>query len=114
MRKTAIITDIAIQAYSWFTESLLKNDYIVHCIKRCAISFNVHLLDYIFEDCHIESPHFCLHLNYSTHAGNQMHSVQETPQSKTKLFCMHNQNSLYIMTVGWYTNSEFAFATLGS
>ena len=60
-QKTALITGITGQDGSYLAEFLLEKNYIVHGIKRRASSFNTQRVDHIYEDPHVDNPHFRLH-----------------------------------------------------
>jgi GDPmannose 4,6-dehydratase len=59
--KKALITGITGQDGSYLAEYLLKNNYIVHGIKRRSSIFNTNRIDHIYEDPHIENNNFYLY-----------------------------------------------------
>ena len=77
-QKTALITGITGQDGSYLAEFLLEKKYIVHGIKRRASSFNTQRVDHIYEDPHVENPHFRLHYGDLTDTSNLVRIIQET------------------------------------
>jgi GDPmannose 4,6-dehydratase len=77
-QKTALITGITGQDGSYLAEFLLEKNYIVHGIKRRASSFNTQRVDHIYEDPHVESPHFRLHYGDLSDTSNLVRIIQET------------------------------------
>ena len=76
--KVALITGITGQDGSYLAEFLLEKGYIVHGIKRRASSFNTQRVDHIFQDPHIENPHFKLHYGDLSDTSNLIRIIQQT------------------------------------
>ncbi|MCB2003857.1 MAG: GDP-mannose 4,6-dehydratase [Rhodoferax sp.] len=77
-QKTALITGITGQDGSYLAEFLLEKNYIVHGIKRRASSFNTQRVDHIYEDPHVDNPHFRLHYGDLSDTSNLVRIIQET------------------------------------
>ncbi len=75
--KTALITGITGQDGSYLAEFLLAKGYEVHGIKRRASSYNTDRIDHIYQDPHVENPHFVLHYGDLTDSSNLIRLVQE-------------------------------------
>ena len=61
MSKTALITGVTGQDGAYLSEYLLKKGYIVHGIKRRSSMFNTERIYHLYQDPHVEDPHFILH-----------------------------------------------------
>jgi GDPmannose 4,6-dehydratase len=59
--KKALITGVTGQDGSYLAELLLEKGYEVHGIKRRASLFNTARIDHIYQDPHVDNPHFFLH-----------------------------------------------------
>lgn len=68
MSKTALITGGQDGAY--LSEYLLKKGYFVHGIKRRSSMFNTEKVDHLYQDPHVEDPHFILHYGDLTDSTN--------------------------------------------
>ncbi len=77
-QKVALITGVTGQDGSYLAEFLLEKGYIVHGIKRRASSFNTQRIDHIYQDPHINNPHFNLHYGDLSDASNLMRIIKET------------------------------------
>jgi GDPmannose 4,6-dehydratase len=78
LSKTALITGITGQDGSYLAELLLDKGYIVHGIKRRASLFNTQRIDHLYQDLHIDHPHFILHYGDMTDSMNLTRIIQET------------------------------------
>lgn len=70
MAKKALITGITGQDGSYLAELLLEKGYEVHGIKRRSSSLNTERIDHIYEDRHVDDPHFILHYGDLTDSSN--------------------------------------------
>jgi GDPmannose 4,6-dehydratase len=68
--KKALITGITGQDGSYLAELLLEKGYEVHGIKRRSSSLNTERIDHIYEDRHVDDPHFILHYGDLTDSSN--------------------------------------------
>jgi GDPmannose 4,6-dehydratase len=57
----ALITGFTGQDGAYLAELLLKNDYIVHGIKRRSSLFNTNRIDRLYQDPHVNNRNFVLH-----------------------------------------------------
>ena len=78
MTKVALITGVTGQDGAYLAPLLLEKGYEVHGVKRRSSSFNTGRIEDIYEDPHVESPHFHLHYGDLTDAANLIRLVQET------------------------------------
>ncbi|TWD48663.1 GDPmannose 4,6-dehydratase [Agrobacterium vitis] len=78
MSKVALVTGITGQDGSYLAELLLEKGYIVHGIKRRSSSFNTQRIDHIFEDPHVQNPHFRLHYGDLSDTSNLTRIISET------------------------------------
>ncbi len=78
MKKVALITGITGQDGAYLAEYLLKQDYIVHGIKRRSSLFNTDRIDHLYQDAHYGDNHFKLHYGDMTDSTNLIRIVQET------------------------------------
>ena len=76
-KKVALITGITGQDGSYLTELLLEKGYIVHGIKRRAISFNTERIDHIYQEPHINDAQFKLHYGDLTDSSNLIRILKE-------------------------------------
>ena len=74
-KKVALISGITGQDGSYLAEYLLKKNYVVHGIKRRASSFNTQRIDHLYQDPHIENPHFFLQYGDFTDSINLMNII---------------------------------------
>lgn len=77
-RKVALITGVTGQDGAYLAELLLAKGYEVHGVKRRSSSFNTGRIEHIYEDPHVEHPHFRLHYGDLTDSTNLIRIVQET------------------------------------
>jgi GDPmannose 4,6-dehydratase len=77
MTKKALITGITGQDGSYLAEFLLEKGYEVHGIKRRSSSFNTERVDHIYQDPHVENPHFFLHHGDLTDTSNLVRLISE-------------------------------------
>ena len=77
MSKVALITGITGQDGAYLAEFLLKNDYVVHGLKRRTSLFNTDRIDHIYEDPHNPNPKFFLHFGDMTDSTNLIRLVKE-------------------------------------
>jgi GDPmannose 4,6-dehydratase len=77
-KKTALITGVTGQDGAYLAQLLLEKGYRVHGLKRRSSSFNTGRIENIYEDPHIEDPHFSLHYGDMTDSTNLIRLVQET------------------------------------
>lgn len=77
MSKIALITGVTGQDGAYLTEFLLKNDYIVHGIKRRASLFNTARVDHLYQDPQLENRNFILHYGDMTDSMNLTRIIQE-------------------------------------
>lgn len=75
--KRALITGVTGQDGSYLARLLLAKGYEVHGVKRRSSSFNTGRIEDIYEDPHVEHPHFHLHFGDVTDATNIIRVVQE-------------------------------------
>lgn len=76
MTKTALITGVTGQDGSYLSRILLEKGYKVHGMKRRSSSFNTSRIDDLFEDPHVQDPHFRLHYGDMTDSTNLIRLVQ--------------------------------------
>ncbi|MFT3795770.1 GDP-mannose 4,6-dehydratase [Flavobacterium sp.] len=76
--KTALVTGITGQDGAYLAELLLEKGYMVHGIKRRSSLFNTQRIDHIYEDPHVEHPHFKLHYGDLSDSTNLIRIIQET------------------------------------
>lgn len=76
--KTALVTGITGQDGAYLAELLLSKGYMVHGIKRRSSLFNTQRIDHIYEDPHVEHPHFKLHYGDLSDSTNLIRIIQET------------------------------------
>src|SRR5438045_4901931 len=76
-KRVALITGVTGQDGAYLAELLLKNDYVVHGIKRRSSSFNTGRVDHLCQDPHERSPRFTLHYGDLTDATNLIRIIQE-------------------------------------
>src|SRR5438067_7245096 len=76
-KRVALITGVTGQDGAYLAELLLKNDYVVHGIKRRSSSFNTGRVDHLYHDPHERSPRFTLHYGDLTDATNLIRIIQE-------------------------------------
>ena len=76
--KVALITGVTGQDGSYLAELLLEKGYTVHGIKRRASSFNTQRVDHIYQDPHVDNPHFKLHYGDLSDSSNLTRIIQET------------------------------------
>src|SRR2546430_4825366 len=76
-KRVALITGVTGQDGAYLAELLLKNDYVVHGIKRRSSSFNTGRVDHLYQDPHERSPRFTLHYGDLTDATNLIRIIQE-------------------------------------
>src|SRR5438067_8083125 len=77
-KRVALITGVTGQDGAYLAELLLKNDYVVHGIKRRSSSFNTGRVDHLYQDPHEQNVRFTLHYGDLTDATNLIRIVQET------------------------------------
>lgn len=77
MKKVALITGITGQDGSYLADLLLKNNYIVHGIKRRSSLINTERIDHLYQDPHIENRNFILHYGDLTDSLNLTRIIQE-------------------------------------
>jgi GDPmannose 4,6-dehydratase len=75
--KIALITGVTGQDGAYLSEFLLKKGYEVHGIKRRSSIFNTERIDHIYEDPHVENPHFFLHYGDMTDSTNLIRLIQQ-------------------------------------
>lgn len=75
--KVALITGITGQDGAYLAEFLLKNNYIVHGIKRRSSSFNTQRIEHIYVDSHSPDAKFFLHYGDLTDSTNLIRIIQE-------------------------------------
>ncbi|TMM48148.1 GDP-mannose 4,6-dehydratase [Qipengyuania marisflavi] len=75
--KRALITGVTGQDGSYLARLLLAEGYEVHGVKRRSSSFNTGRIEDIYEDPHVDHPHFHLHFGDVTDATNIIRVVQE-------------------------------------
>lgn len=75
--KIALVTGITGQDGAYLAQLLLSNEYIVHGIKRRSSSFNTDRIENLYEDPHVEHPHFILHYGDMTDLTNLIRIVQQ-------------------------------------
>ncbi|GAA4302778.1 GDP-mannose 4,6-dehydratase [Compostibacter hankyongensis] len=78
MQKTALITGITGQDGAYLAELLLGKGYLVHGIKRRSSLINTDRIDHLYQDPHVQHPHFVLHYGDLTDSTNLIRIVQET------------------------------------
>lgn len=76
--KVALVTGITGQDGAYLAELLLEKGYMVHGIKRRSSLFNTQRIDHIYEDPHVEHPHFKLHYGDLSDSTNLIRIIQET------------------------------------
>jgi GDPmannose 4,6-dehydratase len=76
--KVALVTGITGQDGAYLAELLLSKGYMVHGIKRRSSLFNTQRIDHIYEDPHVEHPHFKLHYGDLSDSTNLIRIIQET------------------------------------
>ncbi|GAA0661644.1 GDPmannose 4,6-dehydratase [Sphingomonas insulae] len=76
--KTALITGVTGQDGAYLAQLLLEKGYRVHGMKRRSSSFNTGRIEEIYEDPHVEDPHFSLHYGDMTDSTALIRLVQET------------------------------------
>jgi len=76
--KIALVTGITGQDGAYLAELLLSKGYMVHGIKRRSSLFNTQRIDHIYEDPHVEHPHFKLHYGDLSDSTNLIRIIQET------------------------------------
>ena len=70
MKKVALITGVTGQDGAYLAEFLLKEDYIVHGVKRRSSLFNTDRIDHLYQDPHEKNPKFFLHYGDLTDSTN--------------------------------------------
>jgi GDPmannose 4,6-dehydratase len=76
-RKIALVTGVTGQDGAYLAQLLLSNGYIVHGVKRRSSSFNTGRIENLYEDPHVEHPHFILHYGDMTDSTNLIRIVQQ-------------------------------------
>ena len=76
-KKKALITGITGQDGSYLADFLLKNNYVVHGIKRRSSSFNTGRIDHLYQDPHQSEPNFILHYGDLTDSTNILKIIQK-------------------------------------
>jgi len=76
-KKVALITGITGQDGSYLAEFLIKNNYIVHGIKRRSSSLNTERIDHLYEDPHNEQPQLILHYGDLTDSTNIIKIIEK-------------------------------------
>src|ERR1044072_8618661 len=77
-RPVALVTGITGQDGAYLARLLLSKGYAVHGVKRRSSSFNTSRIEDIYEDPHVEDPHFTLHYGDLTDSTNLIRIIQET------------------------------------
>lgn len=77
-KKTALITGITGQDGAYLAEFLLKQEYMVHGIKRRNSLLNTERIDHLYQDPHEDDVHFRMHYGDLTDATNLIRIIQET------------------------------------
>ena len=75
--KKALITGVTGQDGAYLARFLLKKDYEVHGIKRCASSFNTARVDHLYRDPHEKDVRFFMHYGDLTDSSNLIRIIQE-------------------------------------
>ena len=76
-QKTALVTLITGQDGAYLAELLLAKGYIVHGIKRRALSFNTARIDHLYHDPHEDGVRFFLHHGDLTDSSNLVRLIQK-------------------------------------
>ena len=76
-KKVALITGVTGQDGAYLAEFLLDKGYQVHGIKRRASTLNTQRIDHLYQDPHVQDPHFILHYGDLADATNLIRVLQE-------------------------------------
>ncbi|WP_319502692.1 GDP-mannose 4,6-dehydratase [uncultured Draconibacterium sp.] len=77
MKKIALITGITGQDGAYLAEYLIKQNYVVHGIKRRASMFNTERIDHIYQDPQLDNRNLILHYGDLTDSLNLTRIIQE-------------------------------------
>ena len=106
MSKVALITGITGQDGAYLAEFLLKNDYIVHGIKRRSSSFNTGRIDHLYQDPHINNRNFILHHGDLTDSTNLIRIIQEVKPDEIYNLAAQSHVQVSFETPEYTANSD--------
>ena len=105
-RKTALITGVTGQDGAYLAQLLLEKGYRVHGLKRRSSSFNTGRIEDIYEDPHVEDPHFSLHYGDMTDATSLIRLVQETQPDEIYNLAAQSHVQVSFETPEYTANSD--------
>ena len=106
MKKKALVTGITGQDGAYLAEFLLKNDYIVHGIKRRSSSFNTGRIDHLYQDPHINNRNFILHHGDLTDSTNLIRIIQEVKPDEIYNLAAQSHVQVSFETPEYTANSD--------
>ena len=109
--KIALVTGITGQDGAYLAQLLLSNEYIVHGIKRRSSSFNTDRIENLYEDPHVEHPHFILHYGDMTDSTNLIRIVQQCQPDEIYNLAAQSHVKVSFETPEYTANSD-ALGTL--
>ncbi len=110
-KKVALITGVTGQDGAYLSELLLDKGYIVHGVKRRSSSFNTGRVEHLYEDPHVENPHFVLHYGDMTDSTNLIRIVQETQPDEIYNLAAQSHVQVSFETAEYTANAD-AIGTL--
>lgn len=110
-QKVALVTGATGQDGAYLIELLLSKGYRVHGIKRRSSSFNTGRIEHLYEDPHVQNPHFILHYGDMTDATNLIRIVQEVQPDEIYNLAAQSHVQVSFETPEYTANSD-ALGTL--
>lgn len=109
--KVALITGVTGQDGAYLSKLLLEKGYKVHGLKRRSSSFNTGRIESIYEDPHLDNPHFVLHYGDMTDSTNLIRIMQEV--QPTEIYNLAAQSHVQVsFETPEYTANADAIGTL--